>query len=112
MHARSRSDAYGDLSRLKCHARTIARLTAPRQRYGCLPTRVSCFTMRRPAGAVRSALAAIVRPFARTRVSRRIDGVQRAVRATDDVDEVHASIAASSTLNPRSTTERLRPDTS
>jgi hypothetical protein len=50
----------------------------------------------RPARGVRSALAAVARPFARTRVSRRIDGVQRALRATDDVDEVHASIAASS----------------
>jgi hypothetical protein len=38
-----------------------------------------------------------VRPFARTRISR-IAGVQRAVRATDDVDEVHAPILCGSAL--------------
>jgi hypothetical protein len=38
-----------------------------------------------------------MRPLARTRVSR-IAGVQRAVRATDDVDEVHAPIVAGSAL--------------
>ena len=46
-----------------------------------------------PARGVLRATAAVVRPFARTRVSR-IAGVQRAVRATDDVDEVHTPIVA------------------
>jgi len=44
---------------------------------------------RTPARGVLRATAAVVRPLARTRVSR-ITGVQRAVRATNDVDEVHA----------------------
>ena len=48
---------------------------------------------RTPARGVLRTTAAVVRPFARTRVSR-IAGVQRTVRATDDVDEVHASIVA------------------
>jgi len=48
---------------------------------------------RTAARGVLRATAAVVRPFARTRVSR-IAGVQRAVRATDDVDEMHASIVA------------------
>jgi len=52
---------------------------------------------RTPARGVLRATAAVVRPFARTRVSR-IAGVQRAVRATDDVDEVHVSIVAGSAL--------------
>jgi hypothetical protein len=52
---------------------------------------------RTPARGVLRATAAVVRPFARTRVSR-IAGVQRAVRATDDVDEVHAPIVAGSAL--------------
>jgi hypothetical protein len=38
-----------------------------------------------------------VRPFARARISR-IAGVQRSVRAPDDVDEVHAPILAGSAL--------------
>src|SRR5207237_6876931 len=50
---------------------------------------------RTPARGVLRATAAVVRPFARKRVSR-IAGVQRAVRATDDVDEVHAPIVAGS----------------
>ena len=45
---------------------------------------------RTPARGVFRATAAVVRPFARARVSR-IAGVQRAVCATDDVDEVHAA---------------------
>jgi hypothetical protein len=48
---------------------------------------------RTPARGVLRATAAVVRPFARTGVSR-IAGVQRAVRATDDVDEVHTPIVA------------------
>jgi hypothetical protein len=48
---------------------------------------------RTPARGVLRATAAVVRPFARTRVSR-IAGVQRAVCAMDDVDEVHAPIVA------------------
>ena len=52
---------------------------------------------RTPARGVLRATAAVVRPFARTRVSR-IAGVQRAVRAADDVDEKHASIVAGSAL--------------
>jgi hypothetical protein len=35
-----------------------------------------------------------MRPFARTRVSR-VAGVQRAVSATDDVDEMHPPIVGS-----------------
>src|SRR4029453_2673655 len=58
-----------------------------------LPHRPECFLIhqphRTPAPRVLRATTAIVRPFARTGVSR-IAGVQRAVRATDDVDEVHA----------------------
>ena len=52
---------------------------------------------RTPARGVLRATAAVVRSFARTWVSR-IAGVQRAVRATDDVDEVHAPIVAGSAL--------------
>jgi hypothetical protein len=68
---------------------------------------------RTPARGVLRATAAVVRPFARTRVSR-IAGVQRAVRATDDVDEVHASIVARSALplNPQSRRGRRRSDRS
>jgi len=50
---------------------------------------------RTPARGVLRATATVVRLFARTRVSR-IAGVQRAVRATDDVDKVHAPIVAGS----------------
>jgi hypothetical protein len=46
---------------------------------------------RAPAGSVLCAAAAVVRPFARMRISR-IAGVQRAICATDDVDEMHAPI--------------------
>ena len=56
---------------------------------------------RTSARGVLCAMTAVVRPFSRPRVSR-IAGVERAVRATDDVDEVHASIVAGST--------RLGPD--
>src|ERR1700674_1768260 len=52
---------------------------------------------RTPARGVFRAPAAVVRPFARTRVPR-IAGVQRAIRAADDVDEVHAPIVARSAL--------------
>jgi hypothetical protein len=66
-----------------------------------LPHRAERFLIhqphRTPASGVLRATAAIVRAFARTRVSR-IAGVQRAVRATDDVNEVHASIVAGSAL--------------
>ena len=53
---------------------------------------------RTPARGVLRATAAVVRAFARTRVSR-IAGVQRAVCATDDVDEVHAPIVADPALH-------------
>jgi len=61
-----------------------------------------------PARGVLRATATVVRLFARTRVSR-IAGVQRAVRATDDVDEVHAPIVTGPALpgNPRCKTDRL-----
>ena len=50
---------------------------------------------RPPARRVLRPTAAVVRPFARTGVSG-IAGVQRAVRATDDVDGVHTPIVAGS----------------
>jgi hypothetical protein len=66
---------------------------------------------RTPARGVPRATAAVVCPFARTRVSRTA-GVQRAVGATDDVDEVHASIVAGSAPpgipDPKQTVSRVR----
>ena len=41
--------------------------------------------------------AAVVGPFARQGVSR-VPGIQRAVRTTDDIDEVHAPILIGSVL--------------
>ena len=52
---------------------------------------------RTSARGVLCTTAAVVRPFSRTRVAR-IAGVQRAIRAADDVDEVHASILLGSAL--------------
>ena len=54
---------------------------------------------RTSARGVLCAMTAVVRPFSRPRVSR-IAGVERAVRATDDVDEVHAPIVGSGSLKP------------
>ena len=51
---------------------------------------------RTPARRVLRAPAGVVRPFTRTRVPR-IARVQRVVRATHDVDKVHAPIVAGST---------------
>jgi pyridoxine 4-dehydrogenase len=60
-----------------------------------LPDRSKRFLIHQPHGTsarrVLRAAAAVVRLFARERVAR-IPGVERAVRAPDDVDEVHASI--------------------
>jgi hypothetical protein len=75
-----------------------------------LPHRTKRFLIhqshRTPARGVLRAPAAVVRPFARTRVPR-IAGVQRAIRAADDVDEVHAPIVAGSAL-PRDARPRIR----
>ena len=60
---------------------------------------------RTPARGVLRATAAVVRPFARTRVSRTA-GVQRAVRASDDVHEVHAPIVEPQE-SARLTTEQI-----
>lgn len=65
-----------------------------RQRFPHRPERFLIHQPRRaPAGSVLCATAAVVCPFARMRASR-IAGVQRAVCATDDVNEVHAPIVA------------------
>src|SRR5579862_4798059 len=65
---------------------------------------------RTPACGVLRPTAAVVRPFARMRISR-VAGVQRAVGATDNVDEVHPPIVAGSAAsrNRRSRAGRL-PD--
>src|SRR3989442_5434287 len=90
--ASSRADDQGVLLR----ASKLLHHVLARQR---LPHRTERFLIhqphRTPARAVLGATAVIVGPFARTRVSR-IAGVQRAVSATDDVDEVHAPIVAGS----------------
>lgn len=63
---------------------------------------------RTPARGVLRGTATVVRLFARTRVSR-IAGVQRAVRATDDVDKMHAPIVASFSTRRKSPIQTDRP---
>ena len=89
--ASSRAQKQRDLLR----ASEVLHRVLARQR---LPHRSERFLIhqphRTPARGVLRATTAVMRPFARTRVPR-IAGVQRAVRATDDVDEVHAPIVGS-----------------
>jgi hypothetical protein len=95
------ASSRADDQRVLLRASKLLHHVLARQR---LPHRPECFLIhephRTPARGVLRATAAVVRAFARTRVSR-IAGVQRAVCATDDVDEVHALIVA----DPRTTTE-------
>jgi hypothetical protein len=92
--ASSRAD---DQRVLLCTSKLLHHILAC-QRLSHRPER---FLIHQPHGktarGVLRATAPVVRPFARTQVSR-IAGVQRAVRATDDVDEMHAPIVAGSAL--------------
>ena len=80
--------------RVLLHPSKLLHRVLPCQR---LPHRPERFLIhqpdRPPARGVLRPAAVVVRQFARTRVAR-ISGVERAVRAADDVDEVHASILA------------------
>jgi len=90
------ASSRGDHQRVLLRASKLLHHVLARQR---LPHRLERFLKhqphRTPARGVLRATAPVVRSFARTRVSR-IASVQRAVRATDDVDEVHAPIVADS----------------
>ena len=88
----------GDDQRVVLRASKSLHHVLARQR---LPRRPERFLIHQPhrtlTRGVLRATAAVMRPFARTRVSR-IASVQRAVGATYDVDEVHAPIVADAVL--------------
>jgi hypothetical protein len=104
------ASSRGDDQRVLLPAGQLLHHVLARQR---LPHRAERFLIyqphRTPARGVLRATAAVVSAFARARVSR-IAGVQRAVRATDDVDEVHGRILAGSVLrgNPLIQNSRFR----
>ena len=85
----SMASSYADDQRFLLRASKLLQRELARQR---LPHRQERFLIYQPhwttARGVLRATTAVVNPFARTRVSS-VAGVQRSVRATDDIDEVH-----------------------